>query len=59
MGGSTEAEGRVEYCYNGQWAPSCVMTQQLGKLICEKLGYQTEREWEIFSVMHTPLYSLN
>ena len=40
VGGSSEAEGRVEYCYNGIWSPMCSLNQYTAKLICEKFGYQ-------------------
>ena len=40
VGGSSEAEGRVEYCYNDIWSPMCSLNRYTAKLICEKFGYQ-------------------
>lgn len=39
VGGETDAEGRVEYCYNGEWAPMCSLSGYTGSLICSEMGY--------------------
>lgn len=39
MGGESDAEGRVEYCYNGQWSPMCSLDGYTSTLICKELGY--------------------
>ena len=39
MGGQTSAEGRLEYCYNGQWSPFCTLRSQEATVACNQLGY--------------------
>ena len=39
VNGETENEGRVEYCYNGDWAPVCSLNSTTASLVCQKLGY--------------------
>ena len=39
-GGHTDREGRVEYCYNGEWAPMCSLSKYTARLICKRLGYE-------------------
>lgn len=40
--GDSVNEGRIEYCYNNEWAPMCTLSStnvKIGDLICKKLGY--------------------
>ena len=42
MGGSTNREGRVEVCVDGQWATTCVQPEWMATeagLICSLLGF--------------------
>ena len=39
MGGQTTAEGRLEYCYNGQWSPFCTLRHQEAAVACKELGF--------------------
>ena len=39
VNGDTDNEGRVEYCYNGTWAPVCSLASKTALLICKQLGY--------------------
>ncbi|XP_019849144.1 PREDICTED: deleted in malignant brain tumors 1 protein-like [Amphimedon queenslandica] len=41
VNGSTSNEGRVEYCYNGDWVPSCGMSSITASLVCKQLGYNS------------------
>ncbi|XP_019850477.1 PREDICTED: scavenger receptor cysteine-rich domain superfamily protein-like [Amphimedon queenslandica] len=41
VNGSTSNEGRVEYCYDGDWVPSCGMSSITASLICKQLGYNS------------------
>ena len=37
--GTTANEGRVEYCYEGEWTPFCEMSIATASVICNELGY--------------------
>ena len=37
--GTTSNEGRVEYCYEGEWAPFCDISLSTASVICNELGY--------------------
>ena len=37
--GNTDNEGRVEYCFDGDWAPVCSLNSYTASLVCQKLGY--------------------
>ena len=39
VGGQTVAEGRLEYCYNGQWSSFCTLLPMEATLACKELGY--------------------
>ena len=39
MGGESPAEGRLEYCYKGQWSPFCTLRAQEATVACKELGY--------------------
>ena len=39
MGGQASNEGRLEYCYNGQWSPFCTLRSQEATVACRQLGY--------------------
>lgn len=39
VNGATSNEGRVEYCYNGNWVPFCGMSSITASVICNQLGY--------------------
>ena len=39
VGGQTVAEGRLEYCYNGQWSSFCTLHPMEAILACKELGY--------------------
>ncbi len=39
-GGGKENRGRVEYCYDGQWAPMCSLSVSTARLVCKSLGYE-------------------
>ena len=41
VNGSTSNEGKVEYCYNGDWVPSCGMSSITASLVCKQLGYNS------------------
>ena len=38
-GGQTSNEGRLEYCYNGDWSPFCTLRLQEATVACKQLGY--------------------
>ena len=38
-GGLTSNEGRLEYCYNGNWSPFCTLRPQEATVACKQLGY--------------------
>ena len=38
-GGQTSNEGRLEYCYNGNWSPFCTLRPQEATVACKQLGY--------------------
>ncbi len=38
VNGSTDFEGRVEYCYNKFWTPLCIMDNKVAKVACKELG---------------------
>ena len=40
VNGNKDNEGRVEYCYNGQWSPMCSLNTYTARLVCKKLGYK-------------------
>ena len=51
MGGQTNAEGRLEYCYNGQWSAFCTLRSQEATVACKQLGYTQysgETKYSIF-----------
>ena len=52
--GNSTAEGRVEYCYQGSWAPTCFLTTNTANLICKKLGY-TQFSCMFYDVLDEPL----
>ena len=37
--GTTSNEGRVEYCYEGKWAPFCDISPLTASVVCNQLGY--------------------
>ena len=39
--GTTTNEGRVEYCYEGEWAPFCDISPSTASVICNHLGYSS------------------
>lgn len=39
--GATPSEGRVEYCYNGEWSPLCYISGTTAALICKAFGYNS------------------
>ena len=39
VNGAISNEGRVEYCYNGNWVPFCGMSSITASVICNQLGY--------------------
>ena len=39
--GTTTNEGRVEYCYEGEWAPFCDISPTTASAICNQLGYNS------------------
>lgn len=39
VNGTTENEGRVEYCYDEHWSPLCSITSATASVICKTLGY--------------------
>lgn len=46
VGGATAGEGRLEYCFHGEWAPMCSLPDYTSTLICQELGYN--QGWLIF-----------
>lgn len=38
-GGKSSNEGRLEYCYNGQWSPFCTLRAQEATAACNELGF--------------------
>ena len=40
VNGSKSNEGRVEYCYNGEWSPMCSLSTYTARLVCKKLGFE-------------------
>ena len=40
VNGNKDNEGRVEYCYNGQWSPMCSLSTYTARLVCKELGYK-------------------
>ena len=38
--GKGDMEGRVEYCFSGEWAAMCSLSSNTAKLICRKYGYE-------------------
>ena len=51
VGGSTEREGRVEYCYDTTWAPVCSLDARTASLMCKKLGY-TDYTCKLYNEIH-------
>ena len=41
MNGAAPSEGRVEYCYNGEWSPLCYISGTTAALICKTFGYNS------------------
>ena len=39
INGTIANEGRVEYCYEGEWVPFCAMSVATASVICNELGY--------------------
>ena len=37
--GNNDNQGRVEYCYEGEWTAMCSLMMQAARMICEHLGY--------------------
>ena len=38
-GGADASEGRLEYCYQGQWSPFCWLQDETATVACKELGY--------------------
>ena len=43
VNGNKDNEGRVEYCYKGQWSPMCYLSTDTAMLICKILGYERNK----------------
>ena len=39
FGGLNDAEGRLMYCYNGQWSPFCSVDSVVASVACKAKGY--------------------
>lgn len=39
QGGSDTSEGRLEYCFEGQWSPFCWLQDETATVACKELGY--------------------
>ena len=37
--GESDNQGRVEYCYRGDWTAMCSLTMQTARIVCKSLGY--------------------
>ena len=39
VNGTTAFNGRVEYCFEGEWAALCSLSTYTASLVCKKLGF--------------------
>ena len=57
--GSTNNEGRLEYCYTGQWSTFCTLDFSAASVACKQLGYieyTGEIDYFIFCILYMYIY---
>ncbi|XP_011409971.1 PREDICTED: scavenger receptor cysteine-rich domain superfamily protein-like [Amphimedon queenslandica] len=49
QGGSDASEGRLEYCYEGQWSSFCWLADETASVACKQFGYTQYNYASLFS----------
>ena len=39
VNGTSKFNGRVEYCFEGEWAPLCSLSTYAASLLCKQMGF--------------------
>ena len=55
--GSTDNEGRLEYCYTGKWSPFCTLDFSAASVACKQLGYIQYTSKENYMVLILCIYT--
>lgn len=45
VNGTIPSEGRVEYCFEGEWAPVCGLSAVPASLMCKAMGFESSCEF--------------